>query len=130
MVKKAISWALVGVFTFAWWWIGHRWPYLNVQGNEWGGVFDFFTLVSAVVLIRSPRVAAAGMFGGLIGTVTKFLPNLLWLALAVVAFRAAAWLLTGVVNPVDHFTHAIVAAVTAGITTSLWYGAIANADDS
>lgn len=130
MVKKAVSWALVGAFTFAWWWIGHRWPYLNVQGNQWGSVFDFFTLLSVVVLMRGPRVAAAGMFGGLIATVTKFLPNLLWLALAVIAFRAVASLLTGVVNPVDHFTHAIVTAVSAGITTSLWFGAIVNADDS
>jgi hypothetical protein len=128
MVKKAVSWALVGAFTFAWWWIGHRWPYLNAQGSQWGGVFDFFTLVSAIVLMRAPRAAGSGMFGALIGTVRNFLPTLLWLALAVVVFRATAWLLTGVVNPADHFAHAVVTAVLAGFTTSLWYGAIANAD--
>lgn len=130
MVKKAVSWALVGAFVFLWWWIGHRWPYLNSPGNQWASIFDLFTLLSAVVLIRSPRAAAAGMFGGLIGTVRNFLPSLLWLALAVVAFRAVAWALTGVVEPLDHFSHAVVTAVVAGITTSLWYGAIVNADDS
>ncbi len=130
MVKKVVSWALLGGFTFAWWWIGHRWPYLNSQGNQWAGVFDFFTLVSAVVLVRSPRAAGAGLFGALIGTVRNFLPTLLWLVFAVVIFRAVATVLTGVVNPADHFAHAIVAAVLAGLTTALWYGAIANADDS
>lgn len=130
MVKKAVSWALVGGFTFAWWWVGHRWLYLNSEGNEWAGVFDFFTLLSAVALLRMPRAAGTGMFGVLIGTVRNFIPTLLWLALAVVVFRAVAWLLVGVVDPVDHFSHAIVAAVTAGLIASLWFGAIANADDS
>jgi hypothetical protein len=128
MVKKAISWALVGAFTFAWWWVGHRWPYLNTEGNQWAGVFDFFTLVSAVALVRGPRAAGAGMFGALIGTARNFLPTLLWLALAVVVFRAVAMVLTGVANPVDHFTHAVVTAVLAGLITALWYGAMANAD--
>ena len=129
MVKKAVSWALVGGFTFVWWWVGRKWPYLNVSGNQWGGVFEFFTLVSAVVLLRAPRPAGAGMFGALIGTVRNFLPNLLWLALAALVFRAVAWLLTGVVNPLDHFTHAVVAAVAAGVATALWFGAVANAED-
>lgn len=130
MFKKAVSWALVGAFTFAWWWVGHRWSYLNSEGNQWASVFDFFSLLSAVVLLRSARVAGAGMFGALIGTVRNFLPTLLWLAVAVVAFRAIAWVLVSVGdNPLDHFMHAVVAAVAAGLTTSLWYGAVANADD-
>lgn len=127
MVKKAISWALVGAFVFLWAWAAHIWPYINVKGNEWGAVFVLFTLISLVLLIRGPRATGAGMFDGLIGTVRGFLPNLLWLALAIVVARSLAWLLTGVVNPVDHFTHAVVAVVVAGFTTSLWYGAIVNA---
>lgn len=131
MVKKLVSWVLVGGFTFAWWWVGHRWPYLNSEGNQWGSIFDFFTLLSVVVLVGSARPAASGMFGVLIGTVQRFLPNLLWLALAAVTFRAVAWLVTGgVPDAVDHFTHVIVTAVAAGVVTSLWYGAIANAGDS
>lgn len=131
MVKRAISWVLVGVFGFAWWWIGHRWSYLHMPGNEWGSVYELFTLLSLALLLRAPRAAAAGMFGAAIGTVRAFLPNLLWLALCIVVFRVVAWILTGgVVDPVDHFTHAIVAVVAAGFLTSLWYGALANADGS
>ena len=129
MTKKAISWVLVGVFAFAWWWAGNRWTYLNTPGNEWATVYGLFTLISLAVLTRSPKVAGGGLLDGLLGTVRAFLPNLLWLALAVVVARGVAWLLTGVVNPVDHFTHAVVTAVVAGFTTSLWYGAIANAGD-
>lgn len=127
MTKKAVSWVLVGAFSLLWWWAGHRWQYINVQGNEWGTVYLLFTLISLAVLTRSAKAAGAGMFGGLITTVTGFLPNLLWLALAVIVARGLAWLLMGVVNPVDHFIHAVVAVVAAGVTTSLWYGAIVNA---
>jgi hypothetical protein len=129
MTKKAISWVLVGVFAFAWWWVGSRWAYLNTPGNEWGTVFVLFTLISLATLTLGPKAAGNGLLDGLVGTVRAFLPNLLWLALAVIVARAVAWALTGVVNPVDHFTHAVVTAVTAGFTTSLWYGAIANARD-
>lgn len=129
MTKKAVSWVLVGVFAFAWWWAGNRWTYLNTPGNEWATVYGLFTLISLAVLARSPKVAGDGLLDGLLGTVRAFLPNLLWLALAVVVARGVAWALTGIVNPVDHFTHAVVTAVAAGFTTSLWYGAIANAGD-
>jgi hypothetical protein len=64
----------------------------------------------------------------LISAVVSFLPDLLWLALAIVVARGIAWaLFGGVVDPLDHFTHAVVAVVAAGFTTSLWYGAIVNA---
>jgi hypothetical protein len=127
MVKKAVSWGMVGAFALLWWYAGHRWQYINVKGNEWGSVYILFTLISLVVLARTAKAAGAGMFGGLITTVVGFLPNLLWLALAVIVARLLNWLLMGVVNPVDHFTHAVVAVVVAGFTTSLWYGAIVNA---
>ncbi len=127
MTKRAVSWVLVGAFAYFWWWAGHRWEYLNAQGNEWGTVYLLFTLISIAVLTRSAKAAGAGMFGGLVTTVTGFLPNLLWLALAVIVARGLALLFVGVVNPVDHFIHAVVAVVVAGFTTSLWYGAIVNA---
>jgi hypothetical protein len=127
MVKKAVSWALVGAFALLWWYAGHRWQYINVKGNEWATVYVLFTLISLAVLMRSARTTGTGMFGGLVSTVVGFLPNLLWLALAIVVARGIAWLLLGVVNPVDHFIHAVVAVVVAGFTTSLWYGAIVNA---
>lgn len=127
MTRKAVSWVLVGAFAYFWWWAGHRWPYINVKGNQWGTVYLLFTLISLAVLTRTAKAAGAGMFGGLISTVTGFLPNLLWLALAIVVARGINWLLLGVVNPVDHFIHAVVAVVVAGFTTSLWYGAIVNA---
>lgn len=129
MIKKAISWVLVGAFAYAWWWAGHRWPYINVKGNEWGSVYVLFTLISLAVLARTARSAGAGMLDGLIGTVRGFLPNLLWLALAIIVARSINWLLLGVINPVDHFMHAVVAVVVAGFTTSLWYGAIVNGTD-
>jgi hypothetical protein len=129
MVKKAISWVLVGAFALLWWYAGHRWPYINVPGNQWHTVFLLFTLISLAVLVRGRQSAGAGMLDGLVATVRGFLPVLPWLALAIIVARGIAWLLLGVVNPLDHFIHAVVAVVVAGFTTSLWYGAIVNAGD-
>jgi len=128
MLRKTLSWVLVGAFAYLWWWAGHRWPFINVKGNEWTTIYMLFTLISAVVMLRSARAGGTGLFGGLIATVTGFLPNLLWLALAIVVARLLAWVHIPIPDPVDHFLHAIVAVVVAGFTTSLWYGAIVNAD--
>ena len=52
MIKKAVSWVLVGAFAYIWWWAGHRWHYINVKGNEWATVYLLFTLISLVVLTK------------------------------------------------------------------------------
>lgn len=127
MLRKTVSWVLVGAFAYLWWWAGHRWPYINAKGNEWITVYLLFTLISVAVMLRGPRASGAGLLGGLIGTVTAFLPNLPWLALAIVVARLIAWVHIPIADPADHFLHAIVAVVVAGFTTSLWFGAVANA---
>ncbi len=130
MVKKAVSWALVGVFGYAWVFAGYWWSYINAAGNDWTNTYAFFSLASLAVLARSPRAAGAGMFGRMIGTVRNFIPTLPWLVLAVLVARLVAWAHIGMsANPVDHFLHAVVAILAAGIATCLWYAAIENATD-
>jgi hypothetical protein len=130
MIKKAISWGLVGVFTFLWWWLGHGWDYLNTGESEWSRVFWIFTLISLVVLLRAARPTDSGAFGRLIGTVRGFVPNLAWLVLVVIVMQLGMMVRGGIVDPMDHYVHAVVTALAAGIATSLWFGAIVNADDS
>ncbi len=130
MTKKIVSWVLVGVFAYIWWWAGHRWSYINTSGNEWGTVFMLFTLISLVLLLRATRVAKSGMFGGIIATFTGFLSQLPWLVLAILVMRAVAAVHTGYAwMTLDHFVHAIVAVLAAAVTTALWFGAIDNASD-
>lgn len=130
MVKKAISWVLVGMFAYLWWWAAHRWSYLHSPGNQWSSVFVLFTLISLAVLARNARATGAGMFDGLVGTVRGFLPSVPWMVLAIIVVRAVAWIHTGMSgDPLDHFVHAVVAVLVAGITTALWYGAIENASE-
>jgi branched-subunit amino acid transport protein len=88
-----------------------------------------FTVVSVALLLLAPRASGPGMFDPFVGTVRHFLPNLPWLVLGVIVTRMVAWVHSGLDNPADHFTHAIVAALVAGISTSLWYAAIVNASD-
>lgn len=67
------------------------------------------------------------MFDKLINTVTGFLPNLVWLILAVVvgvtihSVRMGGFML-------QDYLQGIAVVVTAGVTTALWLGAIHNAD--
>lgn len=130
MVKKAVSWVLVGVFAYLWWWAGHRWTYLNVTGNQWTSVYILFTLISLAVLARGARVAATGMFDRLVGTVRNFIPVLPWMVLTIIVARSVAWLHVGMsATPLDHYIHAVVAVLVAGLATALWYGAIENASD-
>lgn len=129
-MKKAVSWVLAGVFAYAWWWVGHRWSYLHVAGNTWTSVYELFALMSLMVLLRARNAAGSGLFGGLVGVLRGFAPNLVWLVVAVIVLRVAAWVQSGVADPIDNFVHAAVTALAAGVLTALVFGAIANADDS
>lgn len=129
MVKKAISWALVGAFAYLWWWVGHGWEYLNSEGNEWSRVFMLFTLISLVVLLRGPRHPGTGLLDRLLGSIKGFVPSLPWLVLVIVIMRLLAAAQNEIVYPLEHYVHAVVAALAAGVTTMLWFGAIENAAD-
>lgn len=131
MVQKAVSWVLVGVFAYVWWWIGYMWGYLNNAdpAADWSNVFLLFTLISLVVLNRGKSDAAGeGMFDKCIGTVTGFLPNLVWLIVAILVGNTIFGLQYGIIG-VDAYIQGVVVAVTAGLTTAAWVGAIANAGD-
>jgi len=128
MAKTAVSWILVGIFAYLWWWAAYEWSYVNSPGNVWTAGFIMFTLISMVVLTRNVGAAGAGMFDGLIRTVREFLPSLPWMALAAIVYRLIRWAHLGIAaDPFDHLTRSIVVVLVAGITTALWYGAITNA---
>ncbi len=129
MAQKGISWVLVGAFTYAWWWIGYQWGYLNDPEADWTDVFLLFTLISLVVLRGSSSGAAGeGMFDKLVATVTGFLPSLPWLVVAILVGNTIFMLQYGGFSA-DGYIQGVVVAIAAGVTTSLWVGAIANAGD-
>ncbi|MCH8863406.1 MAG: hypothetical protein IID51_12995 [Proteobacteria bacterium] len=129
MAQKGISWVLVGVFGYAWWWIGYQWAYLNVPEVDWSDVFLLFTLISLVVLRGAKSDAAGeGMFDKLVSTVTGFLPSLPWLVLAILVGNTI-FALQYAGFAIDSYLQAVIVAVTAGLTTALWVGAINNAGE-
>lgn len=69
------------------------------------------------------------MFDKLIKTVTDFVPNLLWLVVAVITGATFFQLQFGIFPDIDGYITGIVMAVVAGITTALWVGAIENGLD-
>ncbi|MBM5810617.1 MAG: hypothetical protein FJ191_01430 [Gammaproteobacteria bacterium] len=130
MTRKIISWVLVGIFAYAWWWIGHRWTYINSPGSQWSSVYVLFTLISLAILLRAAKVTKSGLFDGFIATLRGFAPSLPWLVLAIVVARAVAAVHTGFAwMTAEHFLQAIVAVLAAAVTTALWYGAIENGSD-
>lgn len=127
MQRTAISWIALGVLAYLWWWLANRWSYLHSPGNQWASVYNLYTLVSLAILVRLPRSAGTGIFDGFVHAIRGLLPALPWMALAVVVMRGVAWLHAGApADPLDHFVHAIVTALLAGITTALWFGALEN----
>ena len=68
------------------------------------------------------------MFDKLIKTVTDFVPNLVWLVVAVLVGETIFALHYGVFS-IDNYIMAVVTALAAGVTTALWVGAIDNAGD-
>lgn len=68
------------------------------------------------------------MFDKLISTVTGFLPNLLWLVLAVLVGVTIDGLFRHGGLSVDEYVQGVVMVIAAGVTTALWLGAIHNAD--
>lgn len=130
MTRKIVSWVLVGVFAYVWWWVGYRWSYFNSPGNQWSSVYELFTLVSMVLLLRAGRVAKSGLLDGLVGVLKGIGPQVPWLVLAALVMRGAAALHTGYTwMSLDHVVHAVVATLAAVVMTALWYGALENASD-
>lgn len=132
MAQKVISWVLVGIFTYACWWFGFAWGYLNsdIPAEDWSNVYLLFILISIVVLIRcecGQGDCGDGMFDRLVKTVTDFLPNIGWLVVAILVGNTIFMLQYGTGFSVDEYVKAVVVAVTAGLTTALWVGAIDNA---
>lgn len=69
------------------------------------------------------------MFDRLIKTVTDFLPNIVWLVVAILVGNTIYMLQYATGFSVDNYIKAVVVAVAAGLTTALWVGAIDNAGD-
>ncbi len=127
MAKTILSWILVGALSYLWWWIGYEWSYLNSEGADWTDVYLLFTLISLVVLRNGKAGGGSGMFDRLIGTVTGFIPQLPWLVVVVLTGVTIWSLHLAPGFMLDNYLQGAVMAITAGLTTALWHGAIDNA---
>lgn len=67
------------------------------------------------------------MFSTLIRTVVDFLPNLIWLLVAMLTGLVIHTIRLGEFNT-GLLIHGLVVVVIAGVTTALWAGAVNNAD--
>ncbi|MEE8258778.1 MAG: hypothetical protein V3R20_03715 [Sphingomonadales bacterium] len=50
MVNTLISWVLVGIFAWAWFYVGGDIPFLTGEGGEMRDSYWFFTILAAAML--------------------------------------------------------------------------------
>jgi hypothetical protein len=126
MTNRIVAWVLAGALTYAWFWLGFMWSYLNQDGAAWGMPYVLATIIAVMLLTRAPRSAGTGMFDGIMNGI-KQAPMLI-VALAVMLIVAVMiHMLAFTGFAVDGILQAIAVAVAVGVTTSLWFGALERA---
>ena len=132
MAKSLISWVVVGVLTYLWWWIGYDWKFLQELERgvgDWKPVWLLFTILTLIVLRHggAPESGAGNVAEAVIGRVKNVVPHLLGLTLALLvgdtifALTHEGGLIT------SEYLQAVVVAVGSAVTTAAWLGAIEDA---
>ncbi len=132
MVKSLMGWAVVGVLTYAWWWVGYDWGFLQVLERgvgDWNPVWVLFTILTLIVLRHggAPEGGAGNVFEAVVGRVKDVVPHLLGLTVALLVGDTIFQLThEGGIIP-NEYIQAVIVAVGSAVTTAAWLGAIEDA---
>jgi hypothetical protein len=129
MAKSLISWVVVGVLIFVWWWVGYDWNYLqDIPRGDWKPIWVLFTILTLIVLRHTGAPAAGGgnVVEAVIGRIKDVVPHLLGLAVALLVGDAIYSLMMGgfITN---ELIQAVAVAVGSAVTTAAWLGATEDA---
>ena len=125
MVRSLISWVVVGVLTYVWYWMGHEWTYLQeVARGDWKPAWILYTLI-ALVICRN-KSSGGNVAEAVINRIKGMLPHLVGITLALFV-GLVIWSLMHGAFIVNEFIQAVVVAVGTAVTTSAWVGAVEDA---
>ena len=127
MVRSLISWVVVGILTFVWYWVGYEWTYLQeIPRGDWKPAWILFTLVALVICSRGDAKASANVAEAVIKRIQGMARHLIGFTLAMMVCMVIWSLIHGGFD-VNEFIQAIVVAVGTAVTTSAWVGAVEDA---
>lgn len=129
MAKSLISWVVVGVLSYLWYWVGYGFDYLqNIPRGDWGPTWVLFTLY-AILLLRRPGAAAnngANVIEAVVNRIKGIVPHLVGLTLALFVGLAVFSLVQGGFSQTEYI-QAVIVAIGAALTTAAWLGALEDA---
>lgn len=129
MVKSLISWVVVGVLIFVWWWVGYDWNYLqDIPRGDWKPIWVLFTILALIVLRHGglPSSGGGNVFESVINRIKDVVPHLLGLTVALLVGDAIYSLMMGAFIT-NELIQAVVVAVAAAVITAAWLGAVEDA---
>ena len=129
MAKSLISWVVVGVLTYLWWWIGYDWSYLqDLPRGEWQTVWLLFTILALIVLRHggAPESGGGNVVEAVTGRVKDVVPHLLGLVVALFTGLTIWSLMQGGFDW-NEYIQAVVVAAGSALTTAAWLGATEDA---
>ena len=86
MAKSLISWVVVGVLIYIWWWVGYDWDYLqDIPRGDWKPIWVLFTILTLIVLRHggAPESGAGNVAEAVMGRIKDVVPHLLGLTVAL-----------------------------------------------
>lgn len=125
MAKSLISWALVGVLTYAWYWVGYVWPYLS------GAHVAVWILFAILVILIHRRGGVADVGANVVETIIDRVKTIVGSMVGLIVVILVGSTLNMIVNTggvtVDGYIQSVVLIVTSALTTSLFLGALDDA---
>lgn len=129
MAKSLISWVVVGLFTFAWFYIGYDWAYLqNIPRGDWKPAYLIITLLT-ILIARKPGSApnaGANVVEAITNRLQGIFPHLIGVLLALFVGLTCFSLIHGGFRGVE-YVQAIAVTLGAALTTAAWLGAMEDA---
>ncbi len=129
MVKSLISWVVVGVLIFVWWWVGYDWNYLqDIPRGDWKPIWVLFTILALIVLRHGglPSSGGGNVAESVINRIKDVVPHLLGLTVALLVADVIYSLMMGSFIT-NELIQAVVIAVAAAVITAAWLGAVEDA---
>ncbi len=129
MVKSLISWVVVGVLIFVWWWVGYDWNYLqDIPRGDWKPIWVLFTILALIVLRHGglPSSGGGNVAESVINRIKDVVPHLLGLTVALLVGDVIYSLMMGSFIT-NELIQAVVIAVASAVITAAWLGAVEDA---
>ncbi len=128
MAKSLISWAVLGVVTYGWYWVGYAWQYLqNIPRGSWEGAWVLFTLLVILIQRRNGIAAVGGnVIESMMSRIKTVIPHVLGLVVALmVGVTVFSLHMGGFI--VNEYVQGVIIVISNSLLVSMTMGAFDDA---